>query len=238
MGWKLAPCLEKYVAEINAMYPNRPKHSDGGIGDTAHRSQKSGHNPSPQGFVTAYDITAGPMVDMEMIRETVCGDERTHYFIWRGYIYSARHGFEKRKYNGADGHYGHSHLSIKGMTEFGLGPGAERFWCEKVTPWFGKPGLPNVSLGNVIGAADYFAAGHFAAGDTYDFHGVKLVQQALNKVRGWSLELNGLYDRRTREAYAEFQRKIGYRGSDADGVPGLQSLRILADRSALFRAVL
>lgn len=236
MYWELAPCLKLYVQEINEMYPGRPKGSDGGIGDEAHRKQKSGHNPSPQGFVTAYDITASPIVDMDYIRETVCNDERTHYFIWQGYIYSARHGFEKQKYHGSDQHWGHSHLSIKGMTEWGLGPGAEKFWCEKVTPWFGNPNLPSVSLGNLIGALSYFEAGHTAKGDTYDYHAVRLVQSAINKVRGWSLELNGLFDRRTKEAYSEFQRHIGYRGADADGVPGMSSLKSLASRSGLFRA--
>lgn len=235
MGWRLAPCLQQYVNEINAMYPGRPKDSDGGIGDAAHRAQKSGHNPSPQGFVTAYDITASPLVDMEYIRRTVCADERTHYFIWQGWIYSARHGFEKRKYSGGDQHWGHSHLSIKSMTEFDIGPGAERFWCEKTTPWFGNPNVPAVSLANVVGAADYYASGHTRSNDTYDYVAVKLIQTAINKVRGWELELNGLFDRRTREAYGEFQRHIGYRGSDADGIPGMSSLRVLAQRSGLFR---
>ena len=236
MSWVLAPCLVEYVSEINAMYPDRPKDSDGGIGDAAHRYQVSGHNPSPQGFVTAYDITASPLVDMDYIRETVCNDERTHYFIWQGYIYSVRHGFEKQKYRGSDQHWGHSHLSIKGMTEFGIGPGGERFWCEKTTPWFNNPNLPTVSLGNMIGALNYFEAGHFVKGDTYDYAGVRLLQSALNKVRGWSLELNGLFDRRTKEAYSEFQHHIGYKGRDADGVPGTASFKILAKQSGLFRA--
>ena len=76
------------------------------------------------------------------------------------------------------------------------------------------------------------------AGDTYDYAGVRLLQSALNKVRGWSLELNGLFDRRTKEAYSEFQRHIGYKGRDADGVPGMASFKVLAKQSGLFRAEL
>lgn len=235
MGWKLAPALRIYVNEINELFPNRPKGSDGGIGDAAHRKSKSGHNPSPQGYVTAYDITASSLVDMTYIRDTVLNDSRTHYFIWQGLIYSCRHGFEARKYNGSDGHYGHSHLSLKGMTEYGLSASAEEDICENTSSWFSSAGLPVVSLGNVIGAANYFASGHTAKGDTYDYQAVRLVQAAINKVRGWELELNGMFDRRTKEAYAEFQRKIGYSGRDADGIPGKSSLRILGQRSGLFR---
>ena len=38
----------------------------------------------------------------------------------------------------------------------------------------------------------------------------------------------------TRTAYSEFQRSLGYRGSDADGIPGKSSLSVLAARTGLF----
>jgi hypothetical protein len=44
----------------------------------------------------------------------------------------------------------------------------------------------------------------------------------------------GYFGSTTRTAYSEFQRSLGYRGTDADGVPGKSSLSVLAARTGLF----
>lgn len=62
--------------------------------------------------------------------------------------------------------------------------------------------------------------------------------------RAWG-KIDREHGRRIREAlheagfntYAEWQRSLGYRGADADGIPGETSLRALARRTGNFRVV-
>lgn len=56
MSYYLAPSLAVLRAEINARWPGRDKASDGWIGDTAHQSTRSDHNPNSRGSVNAIDI--------------------------------------------------------------------------------------------------------------------------------------------------------------------------------------
>lgn len=54
----------------------------------------------------------------------------------------------------------------------------------------------------------------------------KLVQQALTR-RGFRVDVDGEYGRDTTKAYIKFQRLLGYRTIDANGLPGPQSLAVL-----------
>lgn len=54
----------------------------------------------------------------------------------------------------------------------------------------------------------------------------RLVQRALT-ARGFPVPATGLYGRATTAAYAKFQRSLGYRSIDANGIPGPGSLRAL-----------
>ena len=58
MSWHLAPALDRLRDEVNAKWPNRSKASDGTIGDAAHSSRTSDHNPNSRRSVNAMDITA------------------------------------------------------------------------------------------------------------------------------------------------------------------------------------
>ena len=53
-----------------------------------------------------------------------------------------------------------------------------------------------------------------------------LVQQALTR-KGFRVEADGEYGRATTKAYVKFQRSLGYRTIDANGLPGPESLAIL-----------
>ncbi|HKV33547.1 MAG TPA: hypothetical protein VJP89_04485, partial [Pyrinomonadaceae bacterium] len=61
MAWRVAKSLLRLREQINELAPNRSKASDGTIGDAAHASRKSDHNPWVKdgsiGVVTAMDIT-------------------------------------------------------------------------------------------------------------------------------------------------------------------------------------
>lgn len=60
---------------------------------------------------------------------------------------------------------------------------------------------------------------------------VKVVEQALH-AEGLMEQrfVDGSFGTRTQEAYDAFRRKMGYKGTDATGAPGLESLRKLAAR--------
>lgn len=60
---------------------------------------------------------------------------------------------------------------------------------------------------------------------------VLIVQEALNKAVGLNYSSGpGLFGPATKDAYRRWQLKLGYSGSDADGVPGPKSLNALGSR--------
>lgn len=64
MAWRVARSLDVLLGQINARYPNRSKVSDGSIGDAAHATRDSDHNPWVKrfgmGIVRARDFTHDP----------------------------------------------------------------------------------------------------------------------------------------------------------------------------------
>jgi len=63
------------------------------------------------------------------------------------------------------------------------------------------------------------------------------IQLGLSGVIGLHGANRGEFDRKTRAAYAEFQRSIGYVGDQASGIPDSTSLKVLAKLSGAFRVV-
>lgn len=72
-NWSLAYCLRELEKEANALAPNRSKASDGSIGDAAHASRTSAHNPDADGWVCALDLTHDPAngFDARHIADTI-----------------------------------------------------------------------------------------------------------------------------------------------------------------------
>jgi len=67
---------------------------------------------------------------------------------------------------------------------------------------------------------------------------VLLVQKALRRTVGLDYSSGpGVFGPKTTAAYAEWQRSLGYHGSDADGHPGTKSLTALGKRTGLFKVV-
>ena len=56
---------------------------------------------------------------------------------------------------------------------------------------------------------------------------VRLIQEALYKEVGLATQVSPLFNAATKAAYAKWQKKIGYIGADADGIPGAESLKKL-----------
>jgi hypothetical protein len=122
-SWFLVPCLVQLRSEFNDLNPNRDKGADGSIGDTAHQSSTSDHNPDAQGRVLALDIdSTGPWPDFTfaaavglIIERCRSGrEDRIQYIIWDHHIYSRSTGFAKQVYTGtADPHVNHAHFSAR-----------------------------------------------------------------------------------------------------------------------------
>lgn len=88
--------------------------------------------------------------------------------------------------------------------------------------------LPNVSV-----AAQRTASSNGLA----DVGGTKLVQSALVKLGFYSMRVDGFWNSSMLHAYSNWQRSLGYSGSDASGHPGVASLTALGKKSNLFVAV-
>lgn len=112
MRWTLAPALGTLITEVNAIWPNRDRSSDGTIGDEAHQNGISEHNPDVRGVVRAADITASG-VDIWRILNACIGDPRVHYVIYQGRICSRTYGWEWRP---SRGHEHHMHVSLLNRT--------------------------------------------------------------------------------------------------------------------------
>jgi hypothetical protein len=108
---------------VNEQYPSRDKRSDGWIGDPAHRTRISDHNPDPvTGVVRAIDIDADLRANRpdesarlaEILRqEAKQGLRPISYIIHQAKICSAKTRWAWKPYDGVNLHYHHLHVSFK-----------------------------------------------------------------------------------------------------------------------------
>ncbi len=116
--WRLAKSLIVFRDQINQLYPNRSRASDGTIGDTAHAATVSDHNPLPNGVVTAFDLTHDPEhgVDCNVIAESLRNSRnpRIRYVIFNRRVFDPGNGFGWgwQPYNGDNPHDHHMHISV------------------------------------------------------------------------------------------------------------------------------
>lgn len=118
MSWRLAASLKTLRDQVNEVYPNRDKSSDGSIGDMSHSTRKSDHNPNAAGVVTAIDIDRD-LNDGHDVRELVTllqgrGDPRIKYIIFERQITVPGDLSKWKPYNGANAHEHHAHISVSG----------------------------------------------------------------------------------------------------------------------------
>lgn len=112
MAWRLSKSQSTLRTQINNQWPNRSKASDGTIGDAAHASRVSDHNPNAAGVVTAFDITHDPAhgVDIGVLFNNLMGDNRIKYLIWNRRIWYPGSGW--KNYTGINPHTKHGHVSV------------------------------------------------------------------------------------------------------------------------------
>ncbi len=121
MAWRPAKSIVCLRDQINLLAPNRSKASDGTIGDAAHASSTSDHNPwvidGDIGVVTAIDSTHDPgggCDAQKLVSALVTSrDPRIKYIIWNGMIISSVNSpWTWRPYSGKNSHEHHFHLSV------------------------------------------------------------------------------------------------------------------------------
>lgn len=110
---RCAHSLDVLLGQINTLFPNRDKVSDGWIGDAAHAGRTSDHNPDTDGVVHARDFTHDPVggLDCDWLASRLVryADSRIKYIIWNHKIWQ-RNGWVA--YNGTNPHTKHLHLSV------------------------------------------------------------------------------------------------------------------------------
>ena len=120
--WRVAPCLLTLLGQVNGLAPLRNKASDGTIGDAAHATRASDHNPwvmdGGTGIVTAMDITHDPPggCDANRLAEAIRQnrDPRVKYVIWNRQIVSSTVSpWTWRPYSGSNPHTKHMHISVR-----------------------------------------------------------------------------------------------------------------------------
>lgn len=165
----LARSLQTLRWQVDTAWPQRSKTSDGWIGDTAHQTRRSDHNPDSAGIVHAIDITHDPAhgcdVDQLLASILASRDARLKYAIRTRRIIAGPLGpqpWVSRPYTGTNPHTKHLHVSSR--------PGS---WATDGRPWVlpatplslatvTKDWGPSVQLGTVIKPGGYLRS---AVGD-------------------------------------------------------------------------
>lgn len=120
-GWRAAKSLDTLRRQIDKRWPKRRTKFDGIIGDAAHASRQSDHNPNVQGIVLAEDITHDPLQGpdaQEVVDALVQSkDNRISYLIhngriWRAYAKPGIPAWTPSPYRLADKHLHHFHISV------------------------------------------------------------------------------------------------------------------------------
>ena len=110
-----APAAKAALDQATKRWPARSRASDGIVGDAAHLSRESDHNPDADGMACAFDLTHDPGngVDAHGLVEELRRrrDPRVKYLISRRRI-AGPPGWEWRPYKGPNPHDKHAHVSI------------------------------------------------------------------------------------------------------------------------------
>lgn len=110
MSWRLAYSLEDLQDEVWARWPGTTIWT---IGDAAHRSRASDHNPNQQDVVCAVDVVGRAKAGVIWDRLLAGRDRRIKYLIFDGKIVSrTTQPWTVRPYGGSNPHRDHIHVSV------------------------------------------------------------------------------------------------------------------------------
>ncbi len=217
VSWRVAESLVTLRNEVNVKFPRRNKSSDGSIGDAAHASRSSDHNPwiaDPPGpnVVSAIDITHDPKSGCdsyalaEFLRQKK--DKRIKYVISNGKIFAGADGpnpWVWRKYSGSNKHDHHVHISVEDRKSL----------YDNTSPWglFGSDEMPEHEEEHPDPAPDTIRRGDI--GDD-----VRRLQTILG------IAVDGDFGPKTEAAVRRYQ---SMQGLHADGVVGPATWRALGE---------
>lgn len=179
VAWRVARSLDTLLGQLNAAAPRRSKASDGSIGDAAHASRDSDHNPwYGPGVVTARDYTHDPAggLDCQWLAGALVAsrDPRIKYVIYNRRICDSRPGSNPwawMPYSGTNPHTKHLHLSVmdnascddtRGWSLSGVAPtppparngvDSSSVWDRREGPWNG--GITNIEPGGLVAPEKY-----------------------------------------------------------------------------------
>lgn len=186
----LAPSLARFRTSINTRWPNRDKSSDGWIGDAAHQSRTSDHNPAPSGVVRALDIDRDG-IHVPTVMASALLHPSVRYVIHNRKIYHVDKKFKPATYTGSNPHTGHIHTSIQHTK---AAEADKTDWRPVASP-FTWPLLKAGMTGANVRQLQAYLNGH-----------------------GYSLALDADFGPATDSAVRAFQRK--HTPDDVDGVVG------------------
>lgn len=218
MEWRLANSLKQLRGEVNMKWPGRSMDSDGSIGDAAHASRSSDHNPwieDPPGphVVSAIDITHDPRsgCDSYALAEWLKAgrDPRIKYLISNRKICSSEVSpWTWRPYNGSNPHDHHVHISVK----------SDKAHYDNVAPWgITEATLPLSSVNESPRAMPPTIRRGSRGLD------VSALQTLLKK-HGSSVSVDGDFGPQTEAIVKTFQE---HSGIHADGIVGPQTWKAL-----------
>lgn len=211
-SWRVAKSLERLKAEIDAFAPNRSLASEGSIGDAAHASRSSDHNPYIKlggvGIVRARDFTHDPArgFDSYAFARSLAksGDKRIRYIISNGQIFNPSVSQSWRPYSGSNPHDHHAHVSVSENASL-FDNTADWKWEAAMVPMPGdRPVVPQIT--------DPVLRQGSKGED------VRRLQTLLG------IKVDGDFGPATKKAVAAFQAA---RGLAADGIVGLYTWRAL-----------
>jgi hypothetical protein len=109
--WRLAKSLDVLRDEIESKYPGTTIWS---IGDQAHQSGYSDHNPTSKGVVCAIDVRGNAGLSLPAFVKHLITNPHPNlrYVIHARKIYERKNGFAAREYNGSNAHAEHAHVSV------------------------------------------------------------------------------------------------------------------------------
>lgn len=157
---RLANSLVRLRDQVNAAYPSRSKASDGWIGDAAHASSASDHNPNSQGVVNALDLTNDPAngFDAHALADRLRQNRHPNlrYIISNGRIASAGTNWAWGKYSGSNPHSKHIHVSV-GQPTTTTGDGKSTSNNDDASDWNIKGATTAPKRSNDVIAAEVIA---------------------------------------------------------------------------------
>jgi hypothetical protein len=225
VSWRKAKALATFVAAVDKRYPKRDRASDGTIGDAAHASRASDHNPwltvDGVGVVRAVDIDkdgiAAAWLAEQLRKLGAAGDPRLTgggYVIFNRRITSADFS-HWREYTGANPHTSHIHVSFS----------RNRAGFDSAAGWPFLAGTARPAPARPVKRPSG-ARPNIQRGSTHPRY-VKDIQRRLKTfypAYARHLTVDGVYGPKTEAAVREFQRRSGLA---ADGIVGQRTWKAL-----------